>query len=244
MTVNKLRLTILIYANGYDKKCPNSSQWNFTSKSYGCVDQKIYICLLDGLETNDTKTVYTGRCGPADISKEGSKYILKPDLDQVPCAASQYQPFPFTTDGNSQCIFGKSLCKSSGQILAKNENSSTDASCRCDYRHNYDYVIPPKDPCLCKPAEEDCSCYIRKCENDKIMIADYRCMKRVDTILPEDIKCPIISRIIPPEEADTVYRKRFQPVSGSVTWSTQASVFLIVIVTIYTVTVFSLVLRK
>ncbi|CAG2211700.1 unnamed protein product [Mytilus edulis] len=96
-----------------------------------------------------------------------------------------------------------------GQILAKNENSSTDASCRCDYRHNYDYVKPPKDPVSVNQQREDCSCYIRKCENDKIMIADYRCMKNVETILPEDIKCPTISRIIPPEEADTVYRKQF-----------------------------------
>ncbi|VDI71063.1 Hypothetical predicted protein, partial [Mytilus galloprovincialis] len=99
------------------------------------------------------------------------KYILTPDLNQVPCTASRYQPFTFTTDGNSQCVFSKSLCKASGQILAHNGSSLTDISCRCNYRHNYDYVIPPKDPCACKPSEEDCSCYIRKCEDDKVMIA-------------------------------------------------------------------------
>ncbi|CAG2216624.1 unnamed protein product [Mytilus edulis] len=97
----------------------------------------------------------------------GFKYILTPNPDQVPCAASQYQPFTFTTDGNSQCVLRKSLCKSSGQILAHYGNSSTDASCRCDYRQNYDYVITPKDPCSCKPTEEDCSCHIRKCDYDK-----------------------------------------------------------------------------
>lgn len=101
----------------------------------------------------------------------GFRYILSPDLNQVPCTAGQYQPFVFTTNGNSQCVLSKSLCNASGQVLANNGSSSTDISCRCDYRHNYDYVIPPKDPCSCKPAEEDCSCYIRKCDDDKVMIA-------------------------------------------------------------------------
>ncbi|CAC5425551.1 unnamed protein product [Mytilus coruscus] len=63
-------------------------------------------------------------------------------------------------------------------------------------------------------------------------LIDYRCFKRVEAILPEDIKCPIISRIIPPKETDTVYKIQLQPVSG--TWSKQASVILIVVVIIYT----------
>ncbi|XP_071163602.1 uncharacterized protein [Mytilus edulis] len=164
------------------------------------------------------------------------KYILLPDLHQVPCNSSRYQPFTFTTNGNSQCVLSKSLCKASGQVLANNGSSSTDIHCRCDYRQNYDYVIPPKDPCSCKPAEEDCSCYIRKCDEDKVMIADYRCFKNIETILPEDIKCPIISRIIPSEEADTVHKiELLSAVTSSCTWSKLASVVLIVIVVIYTV---------
>ncbi|XP_076095656.1 uncharacterized protein LOC143066729 [Mytilus galloprovincialis] len=185
-------VTIFTCTHGYDVKCPHSSHWNFTSKSYECADQKIYICLFDGLKSDASKAVFTERCGPEDLSREGFRYIFSPNLHQVPCTAIRYQPFTFTTDGNSQCVLSKSLCKGSGQILANNGSLYTDTSCRCDYRHNYDYVIPPKDPCSCKPAEEDCSCYIRKCDGDKVMIADYRCMKRVDTILPEDIKCPII----------------------------------------------------
>ncbi|CAC5424776.1 unnamed protein product [Mytilus coruscus] len=50
---------------------------------------------------------------------------------------------------------------------------------------------------------------------DLIQSQDYRCLKRFETILPEDIKCPIISRIVPPEETDAVDKKQFQPVSGS-----------------------------
>ncbi|XP_076098299.1 uncharacterized protein LOC143068263 [Mytilus galloprovincialis] len=222
-------VTIFSYSNGYDKKCPHSSQWNFTSRSYRCADQKTYICLFDLL-----KSVFTETCGPEDVSREGTKYTLNPNLEQVPCDAIQYQPFTFTTNGNSQCAFGKSLCISSGQILASNGSSLADANCRCDYTRGFDYIIPPKDPCLCKPAEEDCSCYIRKCDDDKVMIADYRCMKRVETILPEDIKCPLISRILLPEDTVPVDMKQFKQVSSSSTWSNQASVILIVIVIIFT----------
>ncbi|XP_052072079.1 uncharacterized protein LOC127710315 isoform X6 [Mytilus californianus] len=229
-------VTILTCTNGYDRKCPHSSQWNFTSRSYECSDQKIYICLFDAIKSYASKAVFTASCGPEDLSREGFRYIVTPDLHQVRCTASRYQPFTFTTNGNSQCVLSKSLCNARGQILANNGISSTDRSCRCDYTQNYDYVIPPKDPCSCKPAEEDCSCYVRKCDDDKEMIADYRCLKRVETILPEDIKCPIINRIIPPEETDTVYKIQWQSVvTGSRTWSKQASVILIVVVIIYTV---------
>ncbi|VDI28476.1 Hypothetical predicted protein [Mytilus galloprovincialis] len=209
-------ITIFSYSNGYDQICPHSSQWNFTSSSSRCADQKTYICLFDLLKSKITnKTVITETCGHEDVSREGTKYILNPNLEQVPCDAIQYQPFTFTTNGNSQCALGKSLCKSSGQILASNGSSFADASCRCDYTRSYDYIIPPKDSCSCKPAEEDCSCYIRKCDDDKVMIADYRCSKRLETILPEDIKCPVINRIIPPDDTDAFDKKHFQPVSSS-----------------------------
>ncbi|CAC5425179.1 unnamed protein product [Mytilus coruscus] len=164
-------LTILTLTNGFDRKCPHSTQWNFTSRSFGCPDHKAYLCLFDRLKSNGAKIVFKEKCGLEDISREGFKYILTPNLYQVQCAANNYQPFTFTTNGNSHCVLSKSLCNARGQILAKNGSSITDRSCRCDYRRNYDYIIPPKDPCSCKPAEEDCSCYIRKCDDDEEMIA-------------------------------------------------------------------------
>ncbi|VDI08504.1 Hypothetical predicted protein, partial [Mytilus galloprovincialis] len=155
----------LIHCNAFTWKCPDNSQW-FLRSDNKCKDQA-YLCLFD-----TKNSIYKEICGKGEeIGREGFKYILTPNPDQVLCAASQYQPFTFTTDGNSQCVLRKSLCKSRGQILAHYGNSSTDASCRCDYRQNYDYVITPKDPCSCKPTEEDCSCHIRKCDYDKVMIA-------------------------------------------------------------------------
>lgn len=70
------QLTILTCANGYDikrydLKCPHASQWNFTSRSYGCSDQKMYLCLLDGLESDAAKSLFRGSCGPEDLSREG-----------------------------------------------------------------------------------------------------------------------------------------------------------------------------
>ncbi|CAG2203956.1 unnamed protein product [Mytilus edulis] len=224
-----LVLIFLHHCNAFTWKCPDNLQW-FLRSNYKCKD-KAYLCLFD-IEHSTYKEIC--RKGE-EIGREGFKYILTPNPDQVPCNASRYQPFTFTTNGNSQCTLRKSLCKSSGQIVASNGSFFADASCRCDYTRNFDYIIPPKDPCSCKPAEEDCSCHIRKCENDRVMIADYRCMKRVETILPEEIKCPIISRIIPPKETDPVDMKQFKQVSSSRTWSKQASAILIVIVIVFTV---------
>ncbi|CAG2198014.1 unnamed protein product [Mytilus edulis] len=217
-------LIYVFHCNAFTWKCPDRPQW-FLRADNKC-KVKVYSCLYDTEHSTYKEICRKGE----DIGREGFKYILTPNPDQVPCAARQYQPFTFTTNGNSQCVFRKSLCKSSGQILANYGNSSTDVNCRCDYRQNYDYIIPPKDPCSCKPPVEDCSCYIRKCDDDEVMIADYRCMKNVETILPEDIRCPIISRKKVPVDI-----KQFKQVSSSCTWSKQASVILIVVVIIYTV---------
>lgn len=59
-------MAILSCTHGYDIKCPHSSQWNLTSRSYECAGQKIYICLFDAI-----KSVFTEICGPEDLSREG-----------------------------------------------------------------------------------------------------------------------------------------------------------------------------
>lgn len=69
------QVIILTCTNGYEKKCPHSSQWNFTSRSFECSDQNIYICLFDASESNGSKAVFTGKCGHLDLSREGTIQI-------------------------------------------------------------------------------------------------------------------------------------------------------------------------
>lgn len=105
--------------------------------------------------------------------------MLTPNPTEVDCFPKRYQPFTFSSVGNNQCVFGKSFCQSEGLIEASSGTTIEDRTCRCDYRQNYDYLIRPKDPCSCKPGEEDCSCYIRKCEDGKVMIAGKTYKKRI-----------------------------------------------------------------
>ncbi|CAG2248903.1 unnamed protein product [Mytilus edulis] len=76
------------------------------------------------------------------------------------------------------CI-SKSFCNASGQILSDDGSSSTDAQLRCDYRQNYDYVIPPKDPCSVNQ------------------------QKKTAVVTLENV---MRTKIIPSEEADTVHK--------------------------------------
>ncbi|CAC5425518.1 unnamed protein product [Mytilus coruscus] len=149
--------------------------------------------LLNIIRCNCKQNCDTKRCVCRKSSVFGRKYVLKPNPTEVDCFPRRYQPFTFSSVGNNQCVFSKSFCQAKGLTAASNGTTINDRTCRCDYRRNYDYIIRPKDPCSCKPAEEDCSCYIRKCEDGKVMIADYRCVQRDSIILPEDIKCTMIS---------------------------------------------------
>lgn len=65
------QVAIFTCTNGYDVKCPHSSQWNFTSRSYECADQKMYICLFDAIKSYASKAVFTEICGSEDLSREG-----------------------------------------------------------------------------------------------------------------------------------------------------------------------------
>ena len=82
----------------------------------------------------------------------------------MPCNDAHYQPIPFVTTGNSDCIFRKSLCTEEGQILFSNGTTKTDSTCRCDYKQGYAFVTVPRNKCSCRPSEEDCSCYLKKCQ--------------------------------------------------------------------------------
>ncbi|XP_071126557.1 uncharacterized protein [Mytilus edulis] len=51
-----------------------------------------------------------------------------------------------------------------------------DTACRCDYANGYDFVITPRNPCMCLPEKEDCTCFLRKCSVGGILTPDYECV--------------------------------------------------------------------
>lgn len=93
----------------------------------------------------------------------GKKIVIRGGLDGIKCDKYRYQPIPFLTNVSHQCLFQKSLCTEEGQVVANDSKTNTDVSCRCDYTKGYVFLYRPAHPCFCIPSEEDCSCYLKKC---------------------------------------------------------------------------------
>jgi hypothetical protein len=103
-------------------------------------------------------------CTKYIIYLTGSKRVYSRNFNIAPCRDTRYQPIRFVTNGNSDCIFRKSLCTEGGQTLFSDDTTRTDSACRCDYTQGYAFVTVPRSKCYCRPSEEDCSCYLKKCQ--------------------------------------------------------------------------------
>jgi hypothetical protein len=103
-------------------------------------------------------------CTKYIIYLTGRKRFYSKNFNSALCNDTRYQPIKFLTNGNSDCIFRKSLCTEEGQTLFSNGTTRTDSTCRCDYTQGYAFVTVPRSKCSCRPSEEDCSCYLKKCQ--------------------------------------------------------------------------------
>lgn len=93
----------------------------------------------------------------------GLKYVISGSYRNVKCSQERYQPITFWSTRNTDCLYSKSTCSYTGQIVSDKMSTIADSSCRCDYRRNYAFVSQPRNPCYCTPSIEDCSCYIKHC---------------------------------------------------------------------------------
>lgn len=103
----------------------------------------------------------------------GSKLVFEPNFNKADCSKQRYQPFPFSTEGNSNCVYQKSFCNAEGQIVNTVGSSINDTTCRCDFLKGYRFVNKPKHNCYCIPSQEDCSCHKLYCSdtgNLKLML--------------------------------------------------------------------------
>ncbi|CAG2226043.1 unnamed protein product [Mytilus edulis] len=93
----------------------------------------------------------------------GHKLVFVGDLDRRDFEGTRYQPFSFSTNGMSACIFEKTYCKEEGQVIHIEGTADSDRQCRCDYTRSYAFIIKPEQSCYCVPSKEDCSCYKKPC---------------------------------------------------------------------------------
>ncbi|CAC5412740.1 unnamed protein product [Mytilus coruscus] len=134
-----------------------------------------------------------------------SYVVFQKALNAKRCPASRYQPFAYWTNDENRCIYQKSNCTAEGQhLLSGSGTTTTDITCRCDYRKGYSYLLRPEDPCNCKPNEEDCSCYLKFCNEDHALSPDYNC-EVIKSDVIRQYQCP---RLIRSSEDDTVLRNR------------------------------------
>lgn len=102
----------------------------------------------------------------------GSKRIYPGDFSRGNCRKERFQPFIFWTNGSvSDCIYVKSICSEKGQVSYKDDSSTDDRVCGCDYRKSYSLIHTPRNNCYCIPSEEECSCYIKSCPENYTLSA-------------------------------------------------------------------------
>lgn len=90
-------------------------------------------------------------------------------IDRIPCEDNRFQPFPFSTNGNDECVYEKSICSLEGQVVSHDLGPGIDRSCRCDYTYGYAFVLEPTKKCKCDPFIEDCTCYKKQCPLDSVL---------------------------------------------------------------------------
>lgn len=95
---------------------------------------------------------------------------MRGSFDGIPCDKNHYQPFKYSSSHGDSCVFLKSACNEEGQIESTDRWPTTsDRTCRCDYRFGYNFVSQPNKHCVCVPSEEDCSCYFKECDKDQVL---------------------------------------------------------------------------
>ncbi|XP_071124951.1 uncharacterized protein [Mytilus edulis] len=161
---------VLSYSNF---ECPSRTEWKLRAASK-CNISEGYHCLFDE-NTNEFGEFCDTRSynDPA-----GHKLVLVGDLDRRDCEGTRYQPFSFSTNGMSSCIFEKTNCKEEGQVIHTEGTADSDRQCRCDYTRSYVFIIKPEHSCYCVPSKEDCSCYKKTCPLGFIMTPDYECINK------------------------------------------------------------------
>ncbi|CAG2236637.1 TTN [Mytilus edulis] len=154
-------MTLVHVCAGFPLKCPEPAQWRLRANGH-CVNPSTYFCLR-----NDIINGYSENCTRSDFQQAGRKSVLRGGIDAVVCSKERYQPSGYTlyTNASTNCILLKSFCHEEGQVVYDNGNRTTDATCRCDYRRGFAFLIKPNNPCFCRPSQADCSCFLKICPN-------------------------------------------------------------------------------
>lgn len=186
-----LKILLLIFTFSFDNsisletyngQCPHSSQMK-TRSFWVCGSYPLenYSCLYG---TNGSVESCTDK---ADYAAPGQRYVVKENPHPENCPIDKYQPYKLWSNKSSECEFIKSECSELGQIMCGIGTTITDLTCRCDHMRGYAFLTTPRNVSLCEPTVEDCSCFLKTCDENTILASDYTC--KPSQYLNERITC-------------------------------------------------------
>ena len=103
------------------------------------------------------------------IRIKGFKSVKSGSRDAEECSNGSFAPLPSWSNASNECIYLKSKCTEEGQVVYDSESTKTDATCQCDYKSGYKFMVEPAEKVWCRPWTEDCTCYIHKCPEGNIL---------------------------------------------------------------------------
>lgn len=155
--------------------CPDDPLRSLRAKAF-CKNSSVsYVCL-----NNTHSSSAFEECMETErlqFTPLGQKFVWTGNRRNVRCEDTRFQPFALWENVSSDCVYIKSLCVEEGQLLNSYDRSTmTDWSCRCDYSKGYSFVLRPENMLLCRPTEEDCTCFIKACQVGEQLSSNYRCV--------------------------------------------------------------------
>lgn len=101
----------------------------------------------------------------------GLRGVFSGQLNAKLCPDNQFSPCISWSNNGPECQYQKQLCNEEGQVVVDNGSNIRDIKCRCDYRHGYVYNVKPKNECLCSPSVEDCTCHLKQCQHNNLILS-------------------------------------------------------------------------
>ncbi|XP_071149602.1 uncharacterized protein [Mytilus edulis] len=152
------------------QRCPHGMNRKIRAKLI-CSEENRYHCILD-----KNKHIHIEVCKNPKVYRKGFRPVYKGNIDAEKCAFDNFSPGSILSNESDKCTYIKSNCTDAGQLVFENGSTETDRSCRCDYKRGYAFIIAPRHHNSCFPLDEDCSCYLKKCQDKRqVLTPDYVC---------------------------------------------------------------------
>lgn len=178
-----------VYTRPY-KYCPENVNWNLAAHVICPSNYQKFHCL------EIANGMYFWNCSDIKRIPAGEYPVLDSfsfNINSKQCPLNAFQPRPMFSNTDFHCVLEKSKCTEEGSITRSLGTTSEDVKCSCDYTRGYAFQTAPVNECYCIPSQEDCSCYLKKCNESYILNQDYQCSTNTPNLLQRSNKCTALT---------------------------------------------------